>query len=325
MTVVDKPKRDDETRVPLSARLRNLFRFESIFRAPWWFFLLLVLWLYVIYRISISPEFTRIYEELSEGILLTLGIALGAYLMALVIGLLVGLVRAYPPRPMTYREFRKDFAESHGSLWRRVRRSFQPFLYTLTYNAVTFYVEIMRGIPPLVFLLIMGFVVVPEARELINTALIPALNDLLGTQIQELVWRGRAPATAIVGLGLIYGAFLSEVFRAGIQAVPKGQVEAAKSLGMTTIQTMRYIVVPQAVRNILPPLGNNFISMIKDTSLATVLGTSELTQLARRWSGSTFQYLETYLVLSLIYLTLTISGSLLVQIMERRLQRHNKR
>jgi polar amino acid transport system permease protein len=321
MTAVDKPKRDDS----LTGRLKRVFRFENLFRAPWWFMVLLVLWFYVIYRIAISDEFTRIYEELSEGVALTLGIAFGAYFMALIIGLLVGLIRAYPPEPMTYKEFRKDFSESRGNIFRRIRRSVQPFTYTLLYNAVTFYVEIMRGIPPLVFLLIMGFVIVPEARNIINDGIIPQINTLFNLEIEELVWRGRAPATAIVGLGLIYGAFLSEVFRAGIQAVPKGQVEAAKSLGMNTYQTMRYIVVPQAVRNILPPLGNNFISMIKDTSLATVLGTSELTQLARKWSGSTFQYLETYLVLSLIYLTLTVSGSLLVQIMERRLQRHNRR
>jgi polar amino acid transport system permease protein len=133
-----------------------------------------------------------------------------------------------------------------------------------------------------------------------------------------LAWRDAG--TAIAGLSLVYGAFLSEVFRSGIQSIAKGQMEAAKSLGMSWFQAMRYIVVPQAIRRVLPELGNNFISMIKDTSLVTILGTDEITQIARKVSGSNFLYRETYAVLSLIYLTLTITGSLLVQWLERSLK-----
>jgi len=87
---------------------------------------------------------------------------------------------------------------------------------------------------------------------------------------------------------------------------------------------LRYIIIPQAVRRMLPPLGNDFISLIKDTSLVTILGTNEITQLARKWSGSTFQYVETYAVLSLIYLTMTVTGSMLVQAMERRLKQDER-
>jgi ABC-type amino acid transport system permease subunit len=215
----------------------------------------------------------------------------------------------------------------------------------------------MRGIPPIVFLLIVGFIIIPAISEPIidkvgTPILLPVLRGitdvwnatlgtlqidaiglnlkmdylvLLGTPLdRELVWRGRDPATAILGLSLIYGAFLSEVFRGGIQSIDRGQMEAAKSLGMSFLQAMRHIIVPQAVRRVLPELGNNFISMIKDTSLVTILGTAEITQLARQWSGSSFQYLQTYAVLSLIYLTMTVLGSLLVQVVERNLSRHRR-
>jgi polar amino acid transport system permease protein len=281
-------------------------------RIPWWLVAIVLLWVYVVVSISSSPDYQRIYRELSGGIGLTIYLAVVSYLIALLIGLIVGLVRAYPPRIL-----------DHGAGWRRHMVS---VLHTLVYNAATFYVEFMRGIPALVFLLIAGFIIVPALRGLINSEVVPLLRTLFNDPaIPDLVWRGRDEGTAIAGLSLIYGAFLAEVFRAGIISVPKGQVEAARSLGMTYVQTMRLIVVPQAIRTVLPPLGNDFVALIKDTSLVTILGTNEITQLARKWSGSSFQYLETYLVLSLIYLTMTISGSILVQTMERRLKRHERR
>jgi len=303
-TDLEKPKRktDDQARIP----------WRQWVRLPWWLLAIALLWLYVVISISNSSDYQRIYDELDDGIGLTLYLAVVSYLIALLIGLVVGLIRAYPPRALDY-----------GAGWRRHVAS---ALHTLVYNAATFYVEFMRGIPALVFLLIAGFIIVPALRELINTQVVPLLRGLLNDpSIPDLVWRGRDEGTAIAGLSLVYGAFLAEVFRAGIISVPKGQVEAARSLGMTYAQTMRLIVVPQAIRTVLPPLGNDFVALIKDTSLVTILGTNEITQLARKWSGSSFQYLETYLVLSLIYLTMTITGSILVQTMERRLKRHERR
>jgi polar amino acid transport system permease protein len=290
-----------------------------------------------------SAEYSRIYDELQEGIRLTLFLALTSYFFAIIIGLLVGLVRAYPP-------VAPDAGTKAGKYASRG-------VYTVFYNLLSVYVEFMRGIPPIVFLLIVGFVIVPAVSgpiitNVLNPVFVPVLRGitdvwngtigliridalgldlrmdylvLLGTPLdRELVWRGRDPATAIMGLALIYGAFLSEVFRGGIQSVDRGQMEAAKSLGMSFIQAMRHIIVPQAFRRVLPELGNNFISMIKDTSLVTILGTAEITQLARQWSGSSFQYLQTYAVLSLIYLTMTVIGSLVVQMVERNLSQHRR-
>lgn len=291
---------------------KHHYSLRDAVRLPWWFLGLAVLWLLVITSIINDPKFSRIYDELQEGIGLTLYLAFMGYIIAVIIGLVVGLIRAYPPK-----------TPDKGAGWRRY---LQSAAHTVIYNVATFYVELIRGIPAVVLLLLAGFVVVPALRDVINQQFIPALRTLLNNpELPEIIWRAADPATAITGLGLIYGAFLAEVFRAGIQSVPKGQVEAARSLGMTYPQTLRFIVIPQAIRTVLPPLGNDFIAMIKDTSLVTILGTNEITQLARKWVGSSFQYAETYLVLSLIYLTLTVTGSVLVQIMERRLKRHERR
>ena len=270
-----------------------------LFRAPWWLIIMGLAWIAVILAIRSSEEYLNIYSQLQEGVGLTLYLSLTSYVLSLIIGLTVGLIRSYPPTP-----------PEHNA---RRGKIFEHFIQMVVYNISTVYVEFMRGIPPLVFLLIAGFVIVPAFRDWFNT------NVLIhfGT---ELVWRGRDAGTAIAGLSLVYGAFLSEVFRSGIQSIAKGQMEAAKSLGMSWFQAMRYIVVPQAIRRVLPELGNNFISMIKDTSLVTILGTDEITQIARKVSGSNFLYRETYAVLSLIYLTMTITGSLFVQWLERTLK-----
>jgi len=320
----DKSKNDELAEIAAESRGRAVGRINP-YTAPWWLVIMVVLWVYVIFQMAAQPDYSEAFAQLKQGITLTLWLSFASYILALAIGLLSGIVRAYPPQ------------QPNTKL--NPRRFLGRVVYTAVYNFISVYIEFMRGIPPIVFLLIAGFIIVPAIREpvqgTINATIVPLVNHVVQPVIEtilrndlepmeEILWRGRDPGTAIAGLALIYGAFLSEVFRAGIQAVPKGQVEAARSLGMNYFQTMRLIVIPQAVRNVLPPLGNNFISMIKDTSLVTVLGTSEITQIARKWTGSQFTYLETYMVLSMIYLTLTVTGSILVQLMERRLRKFAK-
>lgn len=308
-----KPKNDNFDDIYEESK-RRAVPFSNFYTAPWWLFIMVLTWVWVIYQMQFNEDYTDAFRQIKRGIPLTLWLAVASYFLALIIGLLVGMLRAYPPQP----------PETRLPLRKQVNKVFRVGVY----NIISVYVEFMRGIPPIVFLLIAGFIVVPMIRDpfeaVINATIIPLLQQF-DPEMKEWVWRGRDPLTAIAGLALIYGAFLSEVFRAGIQSVEIGQVDAAKSLGMTDFQAMRHIVIPQAVRNVLPPLGNNFISMIKDTSLVTILGTNEITQLARRWSGSQFTYLETFLVLSIIYLTMTVTGSLLVQLMERNLRKFAER
>jgi ABC-type amino acid transport system permease subunit len=281
-----------------------------VYLSPWWLVFMVLGWIYIIYQMSLNPDYGDAFRALRSGIPLTLALAISSYTFAMLIGLFVGTVRAYPPQMP---ETKLSPARQLGSI-----------LYIFFYHALTVYVEFMRGIPPLVLLLIAGFVIVPAIddpfEKVINATLIPLLRNY-NPDINEFNWKGQSFFTGLVGLSLFYGAFLSEVFRSGIQGVAKGQTEAAKSLGMNYIQTLRFVVIPQAFRAILPELGNNLISMIKDTSLVTILGMKDVTQQARIWTGSTFKFVETYAVLSLIYLTLTVPGSLLVQLLERYLRR----
>ena len=125
------------------------------------------------------------------------------------------------------------------------------------------------------------------------------------------VWRG------IIGLGIGYGAFSAEIVRAGIESINQGQWEAAYAVGMTRWQTMRFVVLPQALRRMLPAYGNDFVAMIKDSALVSVLGVRDMTQAARLHSASSFQFFLTYSILTFLYLLLTISLTRLVRYVER--------
>ena len=124
---------------------------------------------------------------------------------------------------------------------------------------------------------------------------------------------------AVIALAVTYGAFLAEIFRAGIQSIGRGQMEAARSVGMSYGQAMRYIILPQAIRNVLPALGNDFVAMVKDSSLVSVLAIRDITQRARLYAGSTFRFPEAYVTLAVLYLTLVVTLSLLVRLLERRM------
>jgi polar amino acid transport system permease protein len=125
---------------------------------------------------------------------------------------------------------------------------------------------------------------------------------------------------AVIALALGYGAFEAEIFRAGIQSISKGQMEAARSLGMSYIQSMRFVILPQAIRRVLPPLGNDFIAMLKDSSLATVLAVNELTQLTRIRRSSTFRVMEAFNVAAFLYLAMTLLLSAAVRVLERKMK-----
>lgn len=170
-------------------------------------------------------------------------------------------------------------------------------------NIARFYVEVVRGIPILVLIFFVAFVATVDVATLI------------GIDPREIPMNSRA----VIALALTYGAFMAEIFRAGIQSIGIGQMEAARSLGMSYGQAMRYIILPQAVRNVLPALGNDFVSMLKDSSLVSVLAVRDITQVARLHAGSTFRFRESYTVLALLYLTMTLVLSSVVQWIERRL------
>ncbi|MEM8823332.1 MAG: amino acid ABC transporter permease [Pseudomonadota bacterium] len=172
-----------------------------------------------------------------------------------------------------------------------------------------FYVEIIRGIPILVLLLYVAFVLAPGLVSLWNWLGLPEIR----TRDFPLLWR------AILALVIAYSAFIAEVFRAGLQSVDIGQIEAAKALGLRRWHRFRHIILPQAIRTILPPLGNDFVAMVKDSSLVSVVGVLDIAQLGKVTAAGNFRYLETYNVVALLYLTMTILLSLGLRRLERRL------
>lgn len=170
------------------------------------------------------------------------------------------------------------------------------------------YVEIIRGIPLLVQLLF-WYYALPQVIQSIGTAIESAA--LMNYRAEPIVM-------AILGLTIGYGAYMTEVVRAGIQSVPKGQAEAARSLGLTYFQAMRYVVLPQAFRTILPAIGNEFVTLLKDSSLVSVVAVPDLTRRGREFMSMTFIPLETWAMIALLYLIMTLCAARVVTWLERK-------
>jgi len=175
------------------------------------------------------------------------------------------------------------------------RTSQNSFINTLA----SLYVEVIRGIPLLVQLFWIYYALSRFIR--------------LGPNV-----------SAVLGLTICYGAYIGETFRAGIQSIPKGQMEAARALGLTRGQAMRHVIVPQAVRIVLPPVGNEFIAMLKDSSLVSVLAISDMLRRGREYASRTFAYFETYTMVALVYLLVTLIFSRVVFYIEQGMSRHGK-
>lgn len=267
-------------------------------RIPLWLLaasLIGVIFLWVIFN---DADYRIIFKAVSKGLTITIYVSVIAYASALLLGLIVGLMRI-----------------SH-------RRALQEIS--------SFYVEIIRGLPMLVILYYIAFVGAPFLVQTINwigqmlieTGVLAGLGNLMvDLSVRDLNFTVRA----ILALTIGYSAFVSEIFRAGIQSISRGQMEAARSLGMTHWQAMRYVILPQAVRNVLPPLGNEFIAIVKDSSLVSVLGVQDITQLGKVYSASTFRFFETYNVVGFLYLIMTIGLALLVRITEKRMGKSENR
>lgn len=157
------------------------------------------------------------------------------------------------------------------------------------------YVNIIRGTPMLVQIFLIYF----------------ALPMVIGERINPFV-------AAVAACSINSGAYVSEIFRAGIQSVDKGQMEAGRSLGLSWMQTMRYVILPQAFKHVIPPLGNEFISMTKETSLVSVIGFEELTRRGQLIIAKTYGSFEIWLTVAAIYLVMTLTIARLVSYLERR-------
>ena len=249
---------------------------------PYWLVAVAGLGLWGFWQILSSDLHAQILATLMRGVQVTVFVTLVGFALASGLGLLIALMSL-----------------SGSIVLRQVAR---------------FYTEIVRGIPIIVLLLYVAFVLAPAVVMLRNTVLEPLGIEPIRTREFSLLWR------AIIALMIGYSAFIAEVFRAGLQSVDEGQIEAAKTLGLKRWHRFRFIVFPQAIRTILPPLGNDFVAMVKDSSLVSVLGVLDVTQLGKVTAAGNFRYFETYNVVALIYLTMTISLSIALRRLELRLR-----
>jgi polar amino acid transport system permease protein len=283
---------EEPTDKPPTGQSKLFGPLDNLVDMPWWLLLAIGVAMYAVFLIVTDEQMRQTFWFISgqkprslavgqfffRGILVTLTVTISAYSIALVIGLVMGLMRSSSN--------------------------------VIAYNISSLYVEIVRGIPMLVLLLYIAFALTPLFVDFLNRIGIPISTRDIPNVVR-----------AIAALAIGYGAFTAEIFRAGIQSIEKGQFEASSALGMSYFQTMRLIILPQAVRRILPALGNDFIAMVKDSSLVAILGVQDLTQLTRLYYSSNFLYMQSLTMLAFMYLLLVVSLTRVVRLMEVRLQR----
>jgi polar amino acid transport system permease protein len=254
---------------------------------PWWLVALLLIGGALAAVIVADDIYAQVFRTVVNGIGITVTVTLIAFLLATLLGLGIALLGL-----------------SDSLVLRQLAR---------------FYIEIIRGIPILVLLFYIAFVGAPAFVAAYNVLTAPlaraGLMEPMLVRDVSLMWR------AIIALMVGYAAFIAEIFRAGFQSVDQGQIEAAKALGLSRVQRFRLVVFPQAIRVIFPPLSNDFVSMVKDSSLVSVLGVADITQMGKVYAAGSFRFFETYSIVTYIYLILTIGLSLGLRQVERWMRR----
>jgi polar amino acid transport system permease protein len=254
-------------------------------RAPWWLLALALASTLLVWRAATSEVYAEIVRAIVSGLGVTLAVTAVAFPLAILVGLVtaLGLVSPHP-----------------------VRR-----------NLAVLYVQVARGVPILVQIFIVAFVLVPLGVEALHGlgGGVPALAGLRSSDVPMV-------ARVVAALVCAYGAFEAETVRGGLTSLPRGQAEAARALGLSRRQALVDVLLPQTFRRILPMLGNDLISLLKDSSLVSVLGVRDITQEARLYASATFRYTESLTLLALLYLALTLILALGVKALEHRYRRH---
>lgn len=221
------------------------------------------------YGAFISGDRWKLYFE---GLSITLEIAFFAAIVGLLIGVVVALMKL------------------------STRRNGKKTIWAVIANA---YIDVIRGTPSVLQLLIMWFVIMKSSR-----------NGIL---------------IAVLSFGINSGAYVAEIVRAGIMAVDRGQSEAGRSLGLSKAQTMIYIIIPQAIKNVLPPIGNEFIVLLKETAIVGYVGLSDLTRMANQISSRTYEAFMPLIGAAVIYFVIIKILTVLLNMLERRLRKSDNR
>lgn len=291
--------RPDAENPRLNPQRKNIV-VQKLSRAPWWLLIILAGVLIFVISVMDSRTYQEAWREIRQGIWTTIWVTVVAYALALLMGLILALLRR-PSKSLIYNIF--------------------------IYQPATVFVELIRGIPTLVLVFYITLALVPQLVIVgngIGRGLLEDGYELFGISewMASLIARDIPTVyRAIMALAISYSAFLSEIFRAGLDSVGPGQREAARSLGMTQWQIMRFIVLPQAIRNILPALGNDFIAMLKESSLVSIVGVKDITRAGQTYAAATFTFFQAFNLVAVTYLVLTLSLSMLVKLLEIYLDR----
>lgn len=259
---------------------------DRLSRLPYWLLASLLLAVLLVWYMSTDQDYRIIFNAVRKGIGTTVFVSAIAYSAAMVLGLLLSMLRIYPSR--------------------------------VTQEISSFYTEVMRGVPMLVLLYYISFVGAPALIGAANWLATPLINAgwVAPLDVRDVDFTARA----VLALTLGYSAFIGEIFRSGIQSIEKDQTEAGQVEGANYRQIMWYIILPQAVRNVLPALGNEFIAILKDSALVSALGVQDITQLGKVYSASTFKFFQTYNIVAFLYLVMTMGLAALIRFVEQRLK-----
>lgn len=236
---------------------------------------------------KIASDFSQTFIESDrwQQFLKGLGVTLEVAFLALILGLVIGVVIAI---------IRTIHDQRRGK-----QKGFGNVILNIANAICQVYLTVIRGTPMMVQLLIMYFVIFASSSN------------------QVLV--------AILAFGINSGAYVAEIVRSGIMSVEAGQMEAGRSLGFNYVKTMRYIIIPQALKNALPALGNEMITLLKDTSLVTVIGLKDLTKTAMIVQSRTYQAFMPFIGIAIVYLVIVLIPSKILSVVERRLRTGDKR
>ena len=260
---------------------------DRLSRLPFWLLLCITLGLLMLWGFVRDENYRIIFNAVRKGVGTTMRVSIQAYVLAMGLGLLLSLMRVHRSR--------------------------------VTQEVSSFYTEVMRGVPMLVLLYYITFVGAPALVSGLNWLGKPLIEaGIIGKlDIRHIDFTSRAMLALMLG----YGAFIGEIFRSGILSIDKDQTEAGQVEGASYWQIMRFIILPQAVRNVLPALGNEFIAILKDSSLVSALGVQDITQIGKVYTASTFRFFETYNVVAFLYLVMTMGLAALIRLTERWLKR----
>ena len=240
-----------------------------------------------------------------KGLAITVMLALGTVLVGFVLGIILALMRMSDIRPFRALGLNKD-GHLRGEGFLTTLSKFNPLAFL-----ATAYVEILRSTPVIVQIAVIYY-------GIFGVIDLPTFSIFGITKFHRFF-------PGMVALGLNSGAYLCEIIRSGIQSIDGGQAEAARSLGLSQSKTLRFVIIPQAIRNILPAIANEFVVIIKESAVTYTIGVQDIMAVVQSVKGATYLIMEPLLVATGLYFCLCFPSSKLIAYFERRMSRGNKR